>query len=113
MVRYYFFIGKKPPVEEAYNPLQKLAYTATIFFGLLSTLTGLVLFKPVQFWWLTAVFGGFRLTRIWHFASMCVFVAFIPGHIVMVALHGWGNFYSMLVGWKRDPEYIDRVPHRS
>ena len=107
MARYYFFFGKKPPVEEAYNPLQKLAYTATIFFGLLSTLTGLVLFKPVQFWWLTAMFGGFHLTRIWHFISMCAFVAFIPGHIIMVALHGWNNFYSMLTGWKKGPEYIN------
>ncbi len=107
MARHYFFFGKKPPVEAAYNSLQKLAYTSTIFFGLLSTLTGLVLYKPVQFWWLTWLFGGFRLTRIWHFVSMCGFVAFIPGHLVMVALHGWNNFYSMITGWKRDPEYID------
>jgi len=107
MARYYFFFGKKPPVVEAYNPLQKLAYTATIFFGLLSTATGLVLFKPVQFWWLTALFGGFRLTRVWHFISMCGFVAFIPGHLIMVALHGWNNFYSMITGWKKGPEYIE------
>jgi len=24
---------------------------------------------------------------------------------VMVVLHGWNNFVSMLTGWKRDPEY--------
>jgi len=36
---------------------------------------------------------------------MCGFLAFIPGHLVMVALHGWNNFVSMLVGWKKDPEY--------
>ena len=107
MVRYYFLFGKKPPVVEAYNPLQKLAYTATIFFGLLSTLTGMVLYKPVQFWWLTAIFGGFRLTRVWHFVSMCGFAAFIPAHLVMVALHGWNNFYSMITGWKKGPEYIE------
>jgi len=107
MVRYYFLFGEKPPVDAAYNPLQKLAYTATIFFGVLSTLTGLALFKSVQFWWLTAVFGGFRMARIWHFVSMCGFVAFIPGHLIMVALHGWNNFYSMITGWKRGPEYIN------
>jgi hypothetical protein len=22
-----------------------------------------------------------------------------------VLLHGWSNFYSMLSGWKREPEY--------
>jgi Ni/Fe-hydrogenase b-type cytochrome subunit len=107
MARYYFFFGKKPPVEAAYNPLQKLAYTATVFLGVLSLLTGLVLWKPVQFEWLTFLFGGFRLTRIWHFVSMCGFVAFILGHLIMVAVHGWDNFYSMITGWKRGPEYID------
>jgi len=107
MARHYFFFGKKPPVAAAYNPLQKLAYTSALFFGVLSTLTGLVLWKPVQFWWLTILFGGFRLTRIWHFISMCGFVAFIPGHLIMVALHGWNNFYSMITGWKREPEYLD------
>jgi Ni/Fe-hydrogenase b-type cytochrome subunit len=107
MARHYFFFGPKPPVTEQYNPLQKLAYTSTVGFGVLSLLTGLVLYKPAQFSWLAFLFGGFHLTRIWHFASMCGFVSFIPGHLIMVALHGWSNFYSMLSGWKREPEYQD------
>lgn len=107
MVRHYFFFGPKPPVTEQYNPLQKLAYTTTVGFGVLSFLTGLVLYKPDQFSWLAFLFGGFHLTRIWHFVSMCGFVAFVPGHLIMVALHGWSNFYSMLSGWKREPEYQD------
>jgi len=48
------------------------------FFGAMSFLTGLVLYKPAQFWWLTWMLGGFHLARIWHFAAMCGFVAFIP-----------------------------------
>ena len=105
MVRHYFLFGPKPPVTGQYNPLQKLAYTSTVGFGILSLLTGLVLYKPAQYSWLAFLFGGFHLTRIWHFASMCGFVAFVPGHLIMVALHGWSNFYSMLSGWKREPEY--------
>ena len=107
MVRHYFLFGKKPPVVAAYNPLQKLAYTSTVFFGVVSSLSGLVMYKPVQFWWLTWMLGGFRLARVWHFMAMCGFVAFIPGHLIMVALHGWNNFYSMITGWKRDPEYLE------
>jgi thiosulfate reductase cytochrome b subunit len=106
MVRHYFLFGKKPPVVAAYNPLQKLAYTATVFLGVVSTLSGMAIYKPVQFWWITWLLGGFSLARVWHFAAMCGFVAFIPGHLVMVALHGWNNFYSMLTGWKRNPEYV-------
>ncbi len=107
MARYYFLFGKKPEVDAAYNPLQKLAYTLTVLLGTVSFLSGLVLFKPVQFWWLTELMGGFRLARVWHFMAMCGFLAFIPGHLIMVGLHGWNNFYSMITGWKRDPEYID------
>jgi Ni/Fe-hydrogenase b-type cytochrome subunit len=105
MVRHYFFFGAKPPVTEQYNPLQKLAYTSAIGFGVLSLLTGIVLYKPTQFSWLAFLFGGYHLTRVWHFGAMCGFLAFIPGHLIMVVLHGWSNFYSMLVGWKREPEY--------
>ncbi len=105
MARHYFFFGPKPPATEQYNALQKLAYTLTIGLGLLSLLTGIVLYKPEQFSWLAFLFGGYHLARIWHFAAMCGFLAFIPGHLIMVALHGWWNFYSMLSGWKREPEY--------
>jgi Ni/Fe-hydrogenase b-type cytochrome subunit len=106
MARHYFLFGPKPPVVEPYNPLQKLAYTSAVGFGVMSVLTGLVLYKPAQFSLLATLMGGFHLARIWHFASMVLFLSFIPGHLLMVAIHGWDNFYSMMVGWKRDPEYL-------
>lgn len=105
MARHYFFFGPKPPLTEQYNALQKLAYTTTIAMGALSVLTGLVLYKPAQLSGLAWVFGGFHLTRVWHFITMCGFLAFIPGHLVMVAIHGWSNFAAMFTGWKR------REPH--
>jgi thiosulfate reductase cytochrome b subunit len=108
MVRYYFLRGRKPDLTEPYNALQKLAYTSAVLFGVLSAFTGMVLYKPVQLWWLGFVFGGFHLTRIWHFLAMCGFLSFIPGHLVMVLLHGWNNFFSMLSGWKKGPEYLKR-----
>jgi Ni/Fe-hydrogenase b-type cytochrome subunit len=107
MARHYFLFGPKPPATGQYNALQKLAYTSTIGLGALSLLTGIVLYKPTQFSWLAFLFGGFHLTRGWHFFAMCGFLAFIPGHLIMVLLHGWSNFYSMLSGWKREPEYQD------
>lgn len=106
MARHYFLFGPKPAATQQYNPLQKLAYTATVLCGVASLLTGLVLYKPVQFSWLAWPMGGYHLARIWHFLAMCGFLAFIPGHLVMVALHGWSNFTSMLTGWKREPEYL-------
>jgi len=108
MIRYYFFFGSKPEAEEVYNPLQKLAYTSVMLLGILSVLTGVAVWKPVQFSWLAWLMGGFHWARIWHFAVMWGILAFLFAHLIMVVLHGWNNFVSMLTGWKKDPEYIAR-----
>ncbi|HEV3113526.1 MAG TPA: cytochrome b/b6 domain-containing protein [Candidatus Binataceae bacterium] len=105
MVRHYFFFGPSPRQTQPYNPLQKLAYTTAVVLGILSVLTGMAVYNPVQFSLLAALMGGFRWARVWHFVVMAAFLAFIAGHLIMVALHGWKNFVSMLTGWKRDPEY--------
>jgi Ni/Fe-hydrogenase b-type cytochrome subunit len=105
MVRHYFFFGPKPELRQAYNPLQKQAYTAAIGLGVLSVVTGFAVWKPVQFSWLGWMMGGFHYARIWHFAVMWAVLLFVLGHLVMVILHGWNNFVSMLTGWKKDPEY--------
>ena len=106
MMRHYFLFGPKPRLTEQYNPLQKLAYSTTLVFGLLALLSGMVLYKPVQFSWLATLFGGYHRARGWHFFAMLGLVAFVPGHLLMVVLHGWRNFVSILTGWKRNPEYL-------
>jgi Ni/Fe-hydrogenase b-type cytochrome subunit len=108
VVRHYFFFGAKPRGTEAYNPLQKLAYMSAILLGLLSVLTGLAIWKPIQFSWLAWLMGGFHLARLGHFLVMWAIIAFVVGHLVMVILHGWNNFVSILTGWKRSPEYTER-----
>jgi Ni/Fe-hydrogenase b-type cytochrome subunit len=108
MARHYFFFGPKPPATEVYNPLQKLAYTSVLGLGVLSVLTGLAVWKPVQFSWLAWLMGGFHRARLWHFLVMWGIVFFLLGHLVMVVVHGWNNFMSMLTGWKKDPEYTPR-----
>ena len=105
MVKHYFFFGPKPEPREPYNALQKQAYTTVIVLGALSVLTGFAVWKPVQFSWLAWLMGGFHWARLWHFLVMWAMVAFVFGHLVMVFLHGWNNFISMLTGWKKDPEY--------
>jgi thiosulfate reductase cytochrome b subunit len=106
MVRHYFLFGPKPTPTEAYNPLQKIAYTSAILIGAFSFVTGMVLFNPMQFSFLAALMGGFHWARIWHFASLVMLGFFIFGHLMMVVLHGLNNFLSMFTGWKRDPEYV-------
>ena len=105
MVRHYFFFGPKPPSVEAYNPLQKQAYTTAFLLGAVSVVSGFVVWKPVQFSWIGWIMGGFHWARWWHFAAMVAVIGFLVGHVIMVVLHGWNNFMSMLTGWKEEPEY--------
>ena len=86
-------------------PFHSTYGTLAIGLGALSLLTGIVMYKPTQSSTLGLVFGGYHGARLVHFLAMCGLLAFIPGHLVMVALHGWDNFASMLIGWKRHPEY--------
>ena len=83
MIRHYFFFGRKPPQTEAYNPLQKMAYTSAILLGLLSFLTGIVLFNPVQFSFLGFADGRFPLgasVAFWRAVRVAPLRPGPPGH---------------------------------
>jgi Ni/Fe-hydrogenase b-type cytochrome subunit len=112
MVRHYFLFGPKPAASGQYNPLQKLAYTAAILLGALLLLSGAVMYKPTQLSALGWIVGGYHNARLVHFLAMCGLLAFVPGHLIMVALHGWDNFASIFTGWKRHPEYTLPGPER-
>jgi Ni/Fe-hydrogenase b-type cytochrome subunit len=105
MARHYFLFGPKPRIDAQYNPLQKLAYTTVLALGALQLLSGLVMYKPAQLSALGLIFGGYHGARTVHFLAMCGILAFVPGHLVMVAIHGWDNFSSIFTGWRRHPEY--------
>ena len=44
-------------------------------------LSGLSIWKPVQFQWLTSFFGGYDTARYVHFAAMAAIVAFLVVHV--------------------------------
>ena len=69
-----------------YNTIQKLAYLSAIADVVLLILSGLVIWKPVQFGLLRDLMGGFDNARIVHFFAMTFMVGFILIHVLMVAL---------------------------
>ena len=88
-----------PPGEGKFNPIQKLAYNTVILAGVMSVLTGLAILKPVQFKWLTWLFGGYQPSRFLHFLVMLFLVIFMIGHFLMVISHGWRRGLApMIVG---------------
>ena len=69
-----------------YNSVQRLAYLFVMVDIVLLVLSGLVLWKSVQFSVLRDLLGGYDLTRRIHFFAMATLVAFVAVHLVMVAL---------------------------
>jgi thiosulfate reductase cytochrome b subunit len=88
------------PPQNKYNAAQRIAYTSIIVMGLGSLVTGLAIYKPVQFYWLTWLCGGYHLARIEHFALTIGYVLFFVIHIVQVILAGWNNFRSVVSGFE-------------
>ncbi|RIX77091.1 cytochrome b/b6 domain-containing protein [Acidovorax cavernicola] len=69
-----------------YNHVQKLAYLFVIVDLVAIVLSGLVLWKSVQFPLLRELLGGYEAARRVHFVAMAALVAFVAVHLVMVAL---------------------------
>lgn len=89
-----------PPLHGKFNAAQKLAYCGAIFMAIGSLLTGLAIYKPVTFGWLTQLLGGYKAARLEHFLLMIGFILFFIVHIIQVARAGWNNFRSMLAGYE-------------
>jgi thiosulfate reductase cytochrome b subunit len=69
-----------------YNYVQKLLYAGIIVVGVLIVLSGLSIWKPVQFQYLTALFGGYDVARYIHFFCMAAICAFLVVHIALAVL---------------------------
>ena len=69
-----------------YNHVQRLAYLFVMVDIVLLVLSGLVLWKSVQFGLLRDLLGGYEFARRIHFVAMAALVGFVAVHLVMVAL---------------------------
>jgi thiosulfate reductase cytochrome b subunit len=78
--------GRLPHELGVYNAVQRAAYFGVMLVGVLLVLSGLAIWKPVQFQELTALMGSYEGARIVHFLAMSAVVAFVVIHLVMVLL---------------------------
>ncbi len=69
-----------------YNAVQRLLYLGVILAGVVIVLSGLSIWKPVQFKYLTDFFGGYDTARYVHFFAMASIVAFLTIHIVLALI---------------------------
>jgi thiosulfate reductase cytochrome b subunit len=69
-----------------YNAAQKLLYIGVILAGVMVVASGLSIWKPVQLWWLSALFGGYDTARFVHFFAMSAIVGFLTIHVLLALI---------------------------
>src|SRR4051795_12369320 len=69
-----------------YNAVQKLFYAGILLTGVVIVLSGLAMWKPVQLWELTVLFGRYEGARLVHFLAMAAIVLFLVLHVIMALL---------------------------
>jgi thiosulfate reductase cytochrome b subunit len=93
-------LTRTPPPRRKFNGAQQIAYTCIILMGAGSLATGLAIYKPTQFAWLTGLLGGYPAARFEHFWLMIGYVVFFVIHISLVIKTGWNNFRGMITGYE-------------
>jgi thiosulfate reductase cytochrome b subunit len=92
-----------------YNAVQKILYLGIMTIGVLIVISGLALWKPVQFSELAALFGSFQTIRLVHFLCMSAIVGFILVHVTLALLVP----QSLLAMIKGGPLVSDAEPARA
>jgi thiosulfate reductase cytochrome b subunit len=69
-----------------YNAVQKLLYVGILCVGVLTVLSGITLWKPIQLSGLLALFGDFQTVRLVHFLCMTAIVLFVVVHVALALL---------------------------
>jgi thiosulfate reductase cytochrome b subunit len=69
-----------------YNAVQRFLYIGIILVGILQVLSGLVIWKPVQFSELAVLFHDFQTARLVHFLVMAAIVGFLLVHVALALL---------------------------
>lgn len=69
-----------------YNSVQRLLYAGVLIAGVVIVLSGVSIWKPVQFKYVTALFGGYDIARYVHFFAMAAIVAFLTIHVALALI---------------------------
>jgi thiosulfate reductase cytochrome b subunit len=68
------------------NAVQKAMYIGVLGVIVLVVLSGLSIWKPIQFQELTALFGGYDVARYVHFFCMAAIALFVAVHLLLTIL---------------------------
>jgi thiosulfate reductase cytochrome b subunit len=69
-----------------YNAAQRAAYLGAIVIITVLVVSGLVIWKPVQFYTIGMLMGDYEGARVVHFFAMAALLLFVLVHVIMVLL---------------------------
>ncbi len=73
-------------MDGVYNAVQRLFYVVVLLLLALAVMSGISLWKPIQFQGMASLMGGYEAARRVHFAAMAGIVGFLVVHLALVAI---------------------------
>ena len=98
MMKFYAFARRDHPRQGKHNALQRATYFALPVAGIVSVITGLAIWKPVQLGLITDLLGGYVWARYWHFVAMVLLVVLAFVHVFMIFSVDPYSLPSMITG---------------
>jgi thiosulfate reductase cytochrome b subunit len=89
-----------------YNAVQRLLYVGIIAVIAVQVLSGLVIWKPVQFSELSFLFYDFQGARLAHFIGMVAIVGFVLVHVALALIVP----QTLVAMWKGGPQVAREPP---
>jgi thiosulfate reductase cytochrome b subunit len=112
----HYFIQKKDlkALAASQNPQRRqfawhrILYTIAIPILLLSIASGLAMYQPAQFHWLSARFGDWQSLRTVHFLAVPTLILFAIVHSSLASSIGNGNLLQLMFALKSPPTHEPR-----
>jgi thiosulfate reductase cytochrome b subunit len=92
-----------------YNAVQRILYVGIILVGIVQVISGLVVWKPIQFSELTWLFYDFQGARLVHFLGMAAIMLFLLVHVALAFLVPQ-TLVNMLTGGPKLQETAPPLP---
>jgi thiosulfate reductase cytochrome b subunit len=93
-----------------YNAVQKVLYVGIILVGIMVVISGLAIWKPIQFSELTSLFYDFQTARLVHFLCMSAIVGFLVVHVTLAILVPKSLLAMLTGGPQSEPQSSGATP---
>ena len=99
-------LGRMPDQRGKFNAAQRITYCTIIIMAGFSVLTGIAMYKPIQFSSVRQIFYDYSVARLLHFIFAVAFALFFFMHVAQVMRAGASKFKAMISGAEMNAKEI-------